>query len=62
MVAQTRRLSWQVLLIIAIAAVVVTAILVAHFALTPMGGPHHVLNGLAASSPTANPVDGGFGH
>ncbi len=69
MFAQARRLSWQVLLVIALAVALVTAVVVAHYVMQPVTTPHHYVatlgDGGSGHGPSVSPdgiADGGGGH
>ncbi len=69
MLAQARRLSWQLLLVIALAVALVTAVVVAHYVMQLVTAPHHYVagvgDGVAGSGPSVSPDtlgDGGTGH
>jgi hypothetical protein len=59
MVAQAQRLSWQVLLVIALAVALVATISITYWATHSYGMPHHVL---ADGGPQPNGGDSGWGH
>ncbi len=68
MLAQARRLSWQLLLVVALAVAYVTAVVVAHYVMQPVTTPHHYVagvgDGVAGSGPaiSPDPADSGWGH
>ena len=61
MIAQTRRLSWQMVLVIAVAVALVTSITITYWATHASSAPQHRLVLTAGGAPQPYPGDGGFG-